>query len=262
LYEFVKSFDKDFSSSPEVNEKMIYEDGTPKVFYHGTNGDFTSFSYGEIGNATGVGILGDGFYFTDKKTLAKNYGKNVMPCYLKLSNPYIASASDAYKLNTGKLSAQGYDGVILKAPNGTVYMVFDNTQIKSAVDNIGTFDSNNPDIQYSDREDNVTEREILADTLMGAAANDIEKNKLKAYKAKVKEMEAEQEKLGKIKAQIKAQIKELSFAKGKRDAEKIKRLRELAVKTENRINNYDRQLLLKCSYSIKYFTKLLDYSSI
>ena len=91
----------------------------------------------------------------------------------------------------------------------------------------------------SDREDNVTEREILADTLMGAAANDIEKNKLKAYKAKVKEMEAEQEKLGKIKAQI----KELSFAKGKRDTEKIKRLRELAVKTENRINIYDRQLL-------------------
>lgn len=93
--------------------------------------------------------------------------------------------------------------------------------------------------QFSEREDNVTEREILADTLMGAAANDIEKNKLKAYKAKVKEMEAEQEKLGKIKAQI----KELSFAKGKRDTEKIKRLRELAVKTENRINIYDRQLL-------------------
>ena len=110
----------------------------------------------------------------------------------------------------------------------------------------------------SEREENITEREILADTLMGAAANDIEKNKLKAYKAKVKEMEAEQEKLGKIKAQI----KELSFAKGKRDTEKIKRLRELAVKTENRINIYDRQLLLKCSYSIKYFTKLLDYSSV
>jgi hypothetical protein len=114
----------------------------------------------------------------------------------------------------------------------------------------------------SDCEDNVTEREILVDTLMGAAANDIEKNKLKAYKAKVKEMEAEQEKLGKIKAQIKAQIKELSFAKCKRATEKIKRLRELAVKTENRINIYNRQLLLKCSYSIKYFTKLLDYSSI
>ena len=103
----------------------------------------------------------------------------------------------------------------------------------------------------SDREDNVTEREILADTLMGAAANDIEKNKLKAYKAKVKEMETEQEKLGKIKAQI----KELSFAKGKRDTEKIKRLRELAVKTENRINIYDRQLLLKCSLFYKVFYK-------
>lgn len=130
------------------------------------------------------------------------------------------------------------------------WVFFDSNQVKSAdpvtYDDNGNviplsqrFDSNNPDIRYSDREEKITEREILADTLMGAAANDIEKNKLKAYKAKVKEMEAEQEKLGKIKAQI----KELSFAKGKRDTEKIKRLRELAVKTENRINIYDRQLL-------------------
>jgi hypothetical protein len=149
-----------------------------------------------------------------------------------------------------ELADDGHRYIDMKREDVHTFIVFKNTQIKSAdpvtYDDNGNviplserFNTKNPDIRYSEREDNVTEREILADTLMGAAANDIEKNKLKAYKAKVKEMEAEQEKLGKIKAQI----KELSFAKGKRDTEKIKRLRELAVKTENRINIYDRQLL-------------------
>ena len=150
---------------------------------------------------------------------------------------------------TESLKKRGYTSAMDTHKGGEI-VVFDSEQIKSAdpvtYDDNGNviplserFNTKNPDIQYSEREDNVTEREILADTLMGAAANDIEKNKLKTYKAKVKEMEAEQEKLGKIKAQI----KELSFAKGKRDTEKIKRLRELSVKTENRINIYDRQLL-------------------
>lgn len=41
--------------------------------------------------------------------------------------------------------ATGYDGFV----NGDVYVVFNPTQIKSATDNIGTFDGTNPDIRYS-----------------------------------------------------------------------------------------------------------------
>ncbi len=149
LYGFVKAFDKDFSPAPEVSKQVLSEDGTPKVFYHGTDFDFDAFSYDTLGNSTGVGILGEGFYFADTKNLAKKYGKNVKACYLKMSNPYIASESELYRLRTDKLSAQGYDGVILKSPKGDIYMIFDNTQIKSATDNIGTFDGDNPDINYS-----------------------------------------------------------------------------------------------------------------
>lgn len=58
-------------------------------------------------------------------------------------------------------SDSGYDGIILdydghryvdgKRENVKSYIVFNRSQIKSATDNIGTFDSDNPDIRYSTR---------------------------------------------------------------------------------------------------------------
>lgn len=56
---------------------------------------------------------------------------------------------------TKALKANGYDGVILKNDVGSfgrtteAYIVLDNTQVKSATDNIGTFDRTKPDIRYS-----------------------------------------------------------------------------------------------------------------
>ncbi len=150
LLAYVKQTDKNFN--PNLPSAVVNADGTPKVVYHGTEEAFDVFSYGHIGKATGTGILGDGFYFTDKKKLAKGYGKNVYPVYLQIKNPYIATESDAYKLRSTNLQAQGYDGVILHAPAGDVYMVPNNTQIKSATENIGTFDGTNPNIKRSARE--------------------------------------------------------------------------------------------------------------
>lgn len=52
-----------------------------------------------------------------------------------------------------------YDGVIVNNDVGSfgrstkTFIVFENTQVKSATDNIGTFDGNNPDIRYSLDED-------------------------------------------------------------------------------------------------------------
>ena len=147
LIDIVKQYDPEYN--PKDASKVVDADGTPMVVYHGSADLFTIFSYGHIGSSTGVGILGDGFYFTDKKGLAENYGENVYPVYLQMKKPYIATQSDAYKLRAKDLQKQGYDGVILQTPQGNVYMVFENTQIKSAADNIGTFDGNNPDIRYS-----------------------------------------------------------------------------------------------------------------
>ncbi len=53
---------------------------------------------------------------------------------------------------TELLIEQGYDGVIVDdmGEGFTEYIVLKNTNIKSATDNIGTFDESNPDIRYSE----------------------------------------------------------------------------------------------------------------
>ena len=88
-------------------------------------------------------------------------------------------------------------------------------------------------------DEDASPRALLANAFEGLAQNEIEKNKIREYKEKVALINAEEQKL----AEINAQIKELSFAKGKRDTKKIKGLRFDAVQAANRITTYDKQLL-------------------
>lgn len=100
--------------------------------------------------------------------------------------------------------------------------------------------SSSDDVRYSDRDtESVSNRSLLANALEGVAQNDIEKRKIEEYKGKISLIEAEEKKL----SELNAQIKELSFAKGKRDTKKINDLRFEAQQASNRINTYDRQLL-------------------
>ena len=85
----------------------------------------------------------------------------------------------------------------------------------------------------------LTNREVLANALETAAQNDIEREKLKQYKQKIDLINAEEQKL----QDLRAQIKELSFAKGPRDTKAIRDLQFEANQAANRINTYDRQLL-------------------
>ena len=70
-----------------------------------------------------------------------------------------AKANDirAKEVITAALKEAGYDGVILREDVGSwgrkteAYIALDPTQVKSATDNVGTFDQNNPDIRYSAR---------------------------------------------------------------------------------------------------------------
>ena len=102
---------------------------------------------------------------------------------------------------------------------------------------------------YSDRSDSdISNRELLANALEAAATNDIERNKLAQYKQKIALINAEEKKLH----ELKAKIGELSFAKGRKDVEQIKKLQFEAKQCENRINTYDRQLLnLEASAPLK-----------
>ena len=80
---------------------------------------------------------------------------------------------------------------------------------------------------------------MLANAFEGLAQNDIETNKIQEYKSKIGLINAEEKKL----SELNAKIKELSFAKGPRDAKAIRGLQFEARQTANRINTYDKQLL-------------------
>ena len=82
-------------------------------------------------------------------------------------------------------------------------------------------------------------RALLANAFEGIITNDIEKRKIQEYKGKVDMLNSEEQKLH----ELRAQIKELSFAKGPRDTKKIKDLQFDAVQTANRIATLDKMLL-------------------
>lgn len=154
LYALVKTYDKEFSPKP-VNPALLNEDGTPLVVYHGTDADFTVFD--RTKGRSNMDI--QGMFFSPWEIDAQGYGPKVGAYYINLKNP--ADEGTAFKaLNMFQgqngagikardyLIKQGYDGV---NNSGEEFIAFYPEQIKSATDNIGTFDIDNPDIRYSER---------------------------------------------------------------------------------------------------------------
>lgn len=151
LFNIVKKYDSEFN--PKECSLVLNEDGTPMIVYHGTDAKFYVFDMSK-GRAN-MDIQGS--FFSPWELDSQGYGKNVGAYYLNIKNP--ADGPTAYAaLNKFKgqnnagvkakdyLIKQGYDGVNFYDEE---YVAFYPTQIKSATDNIGTFDSNNPDVRYS-----------------------------------------------------------------------------------------------------------------
>ena len=103
--------------------------------------------------------------------------------------------------------------------------------------------------KFSDRDtDSLSNRSLLANALESTAQSEIEKNKLKQYKEKIDLINSEEQKLH----ELREQIKEISFSRGRRDVEKLRSLQFEANQTASRINTYDRQLLtLEASKPLK-----------
>ena len=159
LHALVKQYDKEFSPK-SVSEHVLNDDGTPKVFYHGTRSKFTEFILQDkpsFGRA-----LGDGFYFTPNYKKAHQFanglfskgedrGGIVMPVYLRMENPYVIEENADRTKWRNEYHKGDYDGII-DLKNQTWY-VEESTQIKSASTgadaNIGTFDQTNPGIRYA-----------------------------------------------------------------------------------------------------------------
>ncbi|MCI5683621.1 MAG: hypothetical protein MR284_07765, partial [Clostridiales bacterium] len=91
---------------------------------------------------------------------------------------------------------------------------------------------------FSDRDTSLDPRTLLTNALENAAVTEDEKNLLKAYKNQIDILNKQTERL----AEIKAEIKDISFGKGK-DRSKLPGLEESARKFERAISAKDKQLL-------------------
>lgn len=128
--------------------KIIDSNGEPRVMYHGSNyrpllteGTFKAFD----------GAFGKGIYFTSAFPEAADYAREKLDDYdLEEDEIYEDGYVTEAFLNVRnsdniEWSNYGYGEIIAWAENSN--------QIKSATDNIGTFDSNNPDIRFRSVED-------------------------------------------------------------------------------------------------------------
>lgn len=136
----------DWENNPKKASKVVNDDGTPKIVYHGSPQEGIS-----VFNASENGALGKGIYFSESEDFAKGYTiKNgtfsgeTYKAFLNISKPYIANYAGG--IDTDVLIKQGYDGVY--SPHTKIWVVFNPNQIKSATDNIGTFDGENDDIRF------------------------------------------------------------------------------------------------------------------
>lgn len=171
LFEAVKRADRNFR--PGVSSKVVDEDGRPMAVYHGTDRGFWSFDP-EL----------DAYWFSKEIDYAQAMaeergGERVLSAYISMKDPMYVSlpmgrftdpaAEGPY---VRKAKAEGRDGIIFHTDTDnpmladTFYAVFRPEQIKSATDNIGTFDPNNSDIRYS-----MEDEEMLTETEVGDDGN-------------------------------------------------------------------------------------------
>lgn len=155
----------------EIEESMsrvVDENGEPMAVYHYTDYEGNVL---RTTNDHGMGALH--FYTSNRDGMPaesqRYYGSREIAAFLNLKNPKIIDAQgspyDNIPYNGGSRDTYGIaadarklgnDGVIINNVRefggtdiGTDWLAFNPTQIKSATDNRGTFDSENPDITFS-----------------------------------------------------------------------------------------------------------------
>ena len=142
--------DKRLLSILQVNSsKVVDENGEPMVVYHGTDTNITTFDKEKTADSN--------FWFINRKDKIENgevgaaaNGK-IIPVWLNARN--LADWKEYDKYGLDELRQMKYDGIDLSEDEERTFVIFEPTQIKSATDNIGTYDNNNPDIRYQEQKD-------------------------------------------------------------------------------------------------------------
>ena len=171
----------DWENNPKNASKVVDENGEPLVVYHGTNVEnisiFDRTKISEEQTLVGTGTATFGNFFSDKHDDAKSFanvtrlrrksGKaTVYDVFLNIKNPmYFETLGDfrKYSSEKGHYNDNGdfvsdvklpkeYDGVIVKRRNSSddskEFVAPSSNQIKSATDNVGTFNAESDDIRY------------------------------------------------------------------------------------------------------------------
>lgn len=165
--------------------KVIDENGEPLVVYHGTlTPDITIFDLAKTRS-------GKAFWFANKEAQKAVFYSNqdnenliMMPLFVNMKTPllndddsmesYATDETHDGGLILGKLgdfkdsfSEEEYQKLLNKGLNDNSYLATGNVknpnQLKSATDNIGTFDPNNPDIRYREAVDVNNEKTLKED---------------------------------------------------------------------------------------------------
>ena len=119
------------------DSKVVDKNGNPVVVYHGTDSKFKKFNTEE-----------GAFFFGgwEAESFAKTYGKNVVPAYVRITNPFKASFEEFISYDIDDLKSKGYDGVVYEEkvegmPDEITqqWVAFEPNQVKSATSNKGTF---------------------------------------------------------------------------------------------------------------------------
>jgi hypothetical protein len=264
LYSLVKRFDKDFSAGKSVDPVLLNKDGTPKVFYHGAkkNGGFTVFRnwqyftdkksyaerYAERGNSKAlyaVYLTADKVFDT-RDAQARDIYNSIRSEYglSELQDTGLPDWTDGYDISEylDEHPELGYDAIILDeggdlvdgkpVSRGLSIVVKDSSQVKSATDNIGTFDGANGDIYFS--EETETSRDTLVSDMEAVAETDEEKSFVEKLKSEVKKANALQKEL----AEVNRKIKEISFTKGT-DRSALPSLNEEKERLAKKLNQLD-----------------------
>ena len=154
----------DWINDPANASKVVDENGEPLVVYRGTRPDSTVHTTGKFRSKT--------LFATPNKTGAGRYGATI-GLFMSIKNPAILDYGGANydkqiedEFHTPGLGftaldrkavtavGKGYDGLIVRnVKDGTEYPIDDYittnpNNVKSATDNVGTFNPNDPNIRY------------------------------------------------------------------------------------------------------------------
>lgn len=164
-------------TAKENVSKVVDDNGEPLVVYHGTpDGSFNIFSENLKGTRTKHGPEDVGFHFTNNKEYAKgfsleykkDYYKNLIDVFgyipktslapknaktysvfLNIKNPHIIDNAKIDRNIINRSKEKSNDGIFASIGDIKEYVAFSPNQIKSATDNVGTFDAENNDIRFS-----------------------------------------------------------------------------------------------------------------